>query len=547
MSNILVVGAGPTGLTMAAVLARHGLRPRVIERTLTPPEDRSRAIVIQARTLELFEDLGIVKDVLDAALVVDSANIFSPGGARGTLRISPQWIDSIYGRFVTLPQEETERILGELVARSGIMVERGIELVGLSDGDGGAEATIRHFDGTTERIAPDWILGCDGAHSAVRELSGLPFAGSTYPDEGLIGDVEMSWSLPDGQLSICPAESGLLVAFPLPGRHRFRVIMIVPATGGGEDRSIGEAEFLTDLRRMMPQLDGSPAEPALVASRWLARYRLHRRAVPAYRRGRCFVAGDAAHIHSPVGGQGMNTGIQDAYNLGWKLALVARGEAPNWVIDSYDAERRPVGAKLLKFTDRMFAVVAGGGRLGSVVRRVMPTIAARLLGAPIVGRRTGRFISETGIRYRRSPLSIEAHGAARIDRGAPRAGDRAPDVALSPTCRLAGLLHGAQHTLLLFAGGSTALIDHYSALGDEVSARYGALVKSVILRLDPAYPPIGEVDATGAAHRRYGADPGAIYLIRPDGHIGFRGAETDTEALRATLRARFITPESSRR
>ena len=547
MANILVVGAGPTGLTMAAVLARYGLRPRIIDKTVTPLEDRSRAIVIQARTLELFEDLGIVQEVLDAALVVDSANIFSPHGGRGTLRIKPEWIDSSYGRFVTLPQEETERILGELVARSGVTVERGVELVGLVDGEEEAEATLRHADGRIERIVPDWILGCDGAHSAVRELSALPFVGSSYPDEGLIGDVEMRWALPDGQLSICPSEEGVLLAFPLPGTHNFRVIVILPATGAEENRELGAEEFLAEVRRMMPHFAGTSAEPALIASRWLARYRLHRRGVPAYRRGRCFVAGDAAHIHSPIGAQGMNTGIQDAYNLGWKLALVARREAPAWLIDSYDAERRPVGERLLRVTDRMFAVIANGGRVGRAVRKVMPTIAVRLLGAPIVGRRIARFISETGIRYRESPLSVEAHGAARIGRHAPRAGDRAPDVIFAPSRRLSELLHGARHTLLLFAGGSTALIDHYSTLAEEVSARFGTLVKPVLLRLDPAYPPVGEVDVKGAAHQRYGAEPGAIYLVRPDGHIGFRGAETDTEALRATLRARFITPAPARR
>ena len=547
MANILVVGAGPTGLTMAAALARHGLRARVIDEAVSPPEDRSRAIVIQARTLELFEDLGIVDEVLDAALVVDSANVFGPNGRRGSLRIRPEWIDSRYGRFVTLPQEETERILGGLVARSGVSVERGVELVGLVDGEESAEVTLRHADGRIERIVPDWIVGCDGAHSAVRELSGLPFVGSTYPDEGLIGDVEMSWALPDGQLSICPAEEGVLLAFPLRGTHRFRVIAILPATGAEEKRELCAEEFLAEIRRLMPRIAGAADEPRIVSSNWLARYRLHRRGAPAYRRGRCFVAGDAAHIHSPVGAQGMNTGIQDAYNLAWKLALVARGDAPPWVIDSYDAERRPVGERLLRFTDRMFAVVAGGGRAGRAMRRVAPTLAVGLLGAPIVGRRLARFISETDIRYRSSPLSVEAHGAARIGGHAPHAGDRAPDVAFAAGRRLLELLHGAKHTLLLFAGASTALIDHYSTLAEEVTARYGSLVKPVLLRLDPSYPPVGEVDAAGAAHRRYGADPGAIYLVRPDGYIGFRGAETDTEALRATLRARFVAPEPARR
>jgi 2-polyprenyl-6-methoxyphenol hydroxylase-like FAD-dependent oxidoreductase len=547
VTNILVVGAGPTGLTMAAVLARHGVIPRVVERAVEPPADRSRAIVLQARTLELFDDLGIVREVLDASLVVTSANVFTQGGGRGIITIKPEWIDSIYGRFVTLPQDETERILGALVARSGVLVERGVELVGYEENGEGATAVLRHADGSTERMATDYVLGCDGAHSAVRALAGIPFPGSTYPDECLLGDVEMRWRLPDEQLSICPAADGVLLAFPLPGRHHFRIIMILPATAEPESRHLEPEEFLSQLRRMVPPVAGSVEEPTVIESRWLTRYRLHSRGVPVYRKGRVFVAGDAAHIHSPAGAQGMNTGIQDAYNLGWKLALVSRGILPSAVLDTYHIERHRVGEHLLKSTDRMFALLAGGGRWGLAIRRVLPSIGIRVVGFPVIGKRIARFVSQTGIRYRHSPLSTEAHGAGRLPRHAPHAGDRAPDVELGYQRRISDLLRGPQHTLLMFGGRSTALIERFSELAREVTARYGELVRPVVLRLANAQPPRGEVDDRGKAHERYGADPGAIYLVRPDGYIAFRGAETDTEVLRSTLRARFLLPDSPRR
>lgn len=547
MANILVVGAGPTGLTMAAVLARYGHVPRVIDKEVEPPADRSRAIVLQARTLELFDDLGIVREVLDAALVVDSVNVFTPGGGRGSLSIRPEWIDSLYGRLVTLPQDETERILGALVARAGIEVERGVELTGLDDGAECATVVLRHADGREERASADYVLGCDGAHSAVRQLAGIPFPGNMIPDDCLLGDVEMRWRLPDREVTVCPGTDGFLLAFPLPGEHHFRVIMILPAATQQESRDLAPEEFLAQLRRMVPQGDGIVDQPTVIDSRWLTRYRLHSRGVPVYRKGRAFVAGDAAHIHSPVGAQGMNTGIQDAYNLGWKLGLVARGVVPSWVLDTYHAERQPVGARLLRVTDRFFAVLAGGGRLGLAMRRVMPALAVRIIGWPVVGRRIARFVSQTGIRYRESPLTTEGHGSARLPRHAPRAGDRAPDVELGPGRRISDLLRGPQHTLLLFGSRSTALIERFSELATEVTARYGALVRPVLLRLPNAQPPRGEVDAHGAAHERYGADPGSIYLVRPDGHIAFRGAETDTEPLRATLKARFLMPDSPRR
>ena len=547
MTNILVVGAGPTGLTMAAVLARYGLTPRVIDKAVVPPADRSRAIVLQARTLELFDDLGIVKEVLGEALVVASANVFTQKGGRGTITIKPEWIDSLYGRFVTLPQDETERILGGLVERSGVTVERGVELTGIEEGAESATAILTHADGTVERVAADYILGCDGAHSAVRHHAGIPFPGSTYPDECLLGDVEMRWRLPDEQLSICPAQDGVLLAFPLPGRHHFRIIMILPATADPESRTLEREEFLAQLRRMVPPVAGVVDEPTVIESRWLTRYRLHSRGVPIYRKGRAFVAGDAAHIHSPAGAQGMNTGIQDSYNLAWKLALVVRGVMSPSILDTYQEERHRVGEHLLKSTDRMFAMLAGGGRLGLFVRRFMPALGVRVVGFPIIGKRIARFVSQTGIRYRDSALSTEAHGAGRLPRHAPHAGDRAPDVELGYMRRISDLLRGPQHTLLLFGGRSTALIERFSELAREVSARYGDLVRPIVLRLPNAQPPRGEIDDNGAAHDRYGADPGAIYLVRPDGYISFRGAETDTEVLRTMLRTRFILPDPAQR
>lgn len=545
MADILIVGAGPTGLTMAAVLARHGMRPRIVDRALEPPDDRSRAVVLQARTLELFADLGVVQEVLSEALVVDEVSFFSPSGQRGTLRIDPRWIDSRFGRIVSLPQDRTEAILSDLLSRSNVAVERGVELVALADRGTSAEATLRHADGREEVVSVDWVVGCDGLHSAVRELSGIPFVGSTYPDEGLLGDVEICWPLPDGQIAICPGVTGVLLAFPLPGSHHFRAILIHPASAGVEDRGLSEQEFVAAVQAAVPRVpNAKPVE--VLANHWLTRYRLHRKGAQEYRRGRSFIAGDAAHVHSPVGAQGMNTGIQDAFNLGWKLALVARGEAPEGLLDSYDAERRPVGERLLRVTDRFFAVAVGGGRLGRKVRQLLPTIAIRALQLPFVRKRIARFVSQTAIRYRASPLSEEAHGASRLDSSAPQAGDRAPDVELGPSRWLAELLHRPGHTLLLFAGRSTALLERFATMSEQIESRYGSLVSPVMIRLDPAHPAIGEVDRRGAAHGRYGAEQGAMYLVRPDGYIAFRGAATDVEVLRATLRQRFIVNAAGR-
>jgi hypothetical protein len=330
----------------------------------------------------------------------------------------------------------------------------------------------------------------------------------------------------------------VLLAFPLPGQHRFRIIMILPATADPDSRHLGADEFISRVRSMTPR-SASGAEPVVVATRWLTRYRLHRRGVPAYRKGRCFVAGDAAHIHSPAGAQGMNTGIQDAYNLGWKLGLVARGQAVEQILDTYHDERHRVGEKLLTSTDRFFAVLASGGPVRRFIRRVMPTIGIRLLAAPCIGPRIARFVSQTGIRYRRSALSTDGPGAALLGRGAPRPGDRAPDVPLGAQRRLYDLLHGPQFTLLLFAGDAAVLVERFAAMAVDIEGRFGSLVKAVVLRHTASLVRFGEVDESAAAHRRYGAQEGALYLVRPDGHIAFRGAPADADALRATL-ARWL-------
>ena len=541
MSSILVVGAGPAGLTLAAVLHRAGVTPRLIDRATVPPDDRSRAIVIQARTLEHFDQLGIVGEVMAAGLATEQANLFLPSGRRGVIRIDPAWIESRYGRLQTLPQDETERILGELLTAGGVSIERGTELTGLTQDADAVHVELTRADGTVERATFDWVVGCDGAHSAVRHLSGLTFPGSTYDDECMLGDVDLDWGIPDGQVAICPTAEGFMLAFPLPGAHRFRVIMVLPAKHGAdpEARALDHATFVEQLARMTPRFpERGGAPPVVVNARWLTRYRLHRRGVVSYRQGRCFVAGDAAHIHSPVGAQGMNTGIQDAFNLGWKLALVVQGHADAALLDTYHDERHRVGQYLLRNTDRMFAVVAGGGTIPRLLRRLAPAAGVRALSLPILGKRIARFVSQTAIRYRASALSTEGPTAGRLGRRAPRAGDRMPDVDLGAGGRLSEQLRAPGHLLLLFdgeAGGFMRLAD----LADEVAARYGTLVCPKIVVTQPTQHTRVLVDWTGEAHRRFGATKGGTYLIRPDGYIGWRDAACDAGELRRVLASRL--------
>jgi len=278
--------------------------------------------------------------------------------------------------------------------------------------------------------------------------------------------------------------------------------------------------FTTALRDMIPTGRGA-REPRVLHARWLTRYRLHRRGVPTYREGRVFVAGDAAHIHSPVGAQGMNTGIQDAYNLGWKLGLVVRGQAQPSILDSYNAERYPVGQLLLTRTDQMFGLLAGGGQIARMLRRLMPALGVRLLVMPFLARRLALFVSQTRIRYAHTSLAREGSDAASLPASAPHAGDRLPDFRLETGEWLHDLVHGPQFALLCIGGEA---LPQVRTLAREIEEEYADVVRMVYLTTSG---PL--VSLAGAA--------GAVYLVRPDKHVGFRTTATDATSMITALAA----------
>jgi 2-polyprenyl-6-methoxyphenol hydroxylase-like FAD-dependent oxidoreductase len=501
--SVLVVGAGPTGLTMASELARHGVIPRLIDQAPTPPPDTSRALVVHARTLELFDMIGVVDEALQTGLVAEGFNLVSRRGRRTRVPLSAfQQLDSPYALMLMLPQSETERILAAHATRLGVTIERGVALDSFTAAPDHVDVRLRHQDGRIEATTVDWLIGCDGAHSAVRHGAGIPFDGITYADECLLGDVHLDWAFPDGALSLCPSPEGVLAGFPIKGPKHFRLIMILPRDDRSEGRALTREEFEAQLKRMVPPTDPVPVVRDVM---WHTRYRLHRRGAGRYRVGRVFVAGDAAHIHSPAGGQGMNTGIQDAFNLAWKLALVVRGRAGDWLLDTYGAERLPIAHTLLRGTDVLFAAMVGRGVGGSVLRRVAPGFALRALLIPAIRRRLVHFMSELGVRYTASPLSVDG-------------GDRAPDGPI-PGGRMFDLFRHPGHTLLLFDGSP--------AVADTVTRLHGADVVSHVIA------------ASDAVRAKYRIPRGGLCLVRPDGYIGFRG--TSAEVLLADLARRLAT------
>ncbi|WP_441961002.1 FAD-dependent monooxygenase [Mycolicibacterium houstonense] len=379
-NGVLVVGAGPTGLMLACELALGGVPVTVLEeRTSTP--NITRAFAVHARTLELLDGRGLVDELLDRGLEV--ASVAPPGGA--TLDLSE--LPTRFGMVLIVPQSGTEHVLEARAGELGVRVRRGAEVVGLRQDDTGVSVELTGG----ETLRAEYVVGCDGAHSTVRRLVGIDFVGKQYETHILLADVRLA-SPPEETLFAQTSTEGVVLFVPF-GDGWFRAIAWDRLR---EQAPLEEPVTLDEMRDAFRRIAGD--DYGMTEMRWSSRFLSERRQARHYRSGRVFLAGDAAHVHSPLGGQGMNTGLGDAFNLGWKLALAVRGQAPPWLLDSYERERHPVGAAVLRLTDAFNQVVLSS----AATRRVRVMILGIVLRIP----RTRRFLAERlsgiGIAYPRS-------------------------------------------------------------------------------------------------------------------------------------------------
>jgi 2-polyprenyl-6-methoxyphenol hydroxylase-like FAD-dependent oxidoreductase len=527
--DVLVVGAGPTGLTLAAQLRAFGTGFRVVDRQLDRVHE-SRALAVQPRTLEVLTGLGVAETMVERGNPGVRLQVHS--GARTIERplFDMGLDDTAYPFLLFLSQAETEATLGEHLAGHGVSVERGVELVGMRDEPGHVACTLRHHDdGRTERVDARYVVGCDGAHSGVRTHAGIDFTGAAYPQTFVLADLDAD-GLEPGAVHVHLSRAGMLFFFPLGHPAPWRLLGMRPSA----DALTGPGDEPPDLAFLQSLADSyTAARVQLRDPVWTTWFRLHHRHAGGYRSGRAFLAGDAAHVHSPAGAQGMNTGIQDAWNLGWKLALVADGTADPALLDSYEAERQPVGRDVLRFTDRAFTIATSANSLVGLLRA---HVAPRLIGAvlrSVRGRAVGfRALSQLAIGYRASPAVHD--GEPRLRPG-PRAGDRLPDAPVSldgrPLTLHRSLAAPAFHLLLSGSPGDWPAED-----AEVLGGRDAALVH--VHRLMRTPRPGALVDVDGHAHRRLGVDGAhrvCHHLIRPDGHIAYRAAGTDLGGLQAHL------------
>jgi 2-polyprenyl-6-methoxyphenol hydroxylase-like FAD-dependent oxidoreductase len=525
--DVLVVGAGPTGLALAAQLRAFGAGFRVVDRQRDRVHE-SRALAVQPRTLEVLTGLGIADAMVERGNPAVRLQMHGGGRTTEAPLFDIGLDDTAYPFLLFLSQAETEAILDQHLAQRGVTVERGVELVGLRHEPEHVVCTLRHDDGRTDEVVARYVVGCDGAHSSVRAGAGIAFAGGAYPRTFVLADLDAD-GLDPGAVHVHLAAGGMLFFFPLGQPAPWRLLGMERRTGGPA-ASGHDAPDLGELQALADAYTGDRVR--LHDPVWTTYFRLQHRHATSYRSGRVFLAGDAAHVHSPAGAQGMNTGIQDAWNLGWKLALVADGTANPALLDTYQAERRPVGRDVLRFTDRAFRIATSTNPL---IRAVRIHVAPRVLRLALRfarGRAIGfRAISQLAIDYRDSPAVREGHPG--LGRG-PRAGDRLPDAPVSVDGRRQSLHRAlaAPRFHLLLAGPTGSWPAGDVALPGDRHARH-----LHVHRLTRAPHPGAVVDVDGHAHTRLGLDPGRVahHLVRPDGHIAYRAAGADLGGLAAYL------------
>lgn len=527
-TQVLIVGAGPAGLMLASELQRFGVEHRIVDR-LEAPTGQSRATDLQPRSLEILARCGALARVEERGSPVHAINIYS--GPQRICRMTFAALESRYPHMLASSQADTEQALAEHYTYLGGVVERGVELLALEQGEDGATARLRGPRGDEEVVRCAWVVGCDGAHSRVRALLGVSFPGSTYPEHHMLADARVTWGIAKDELHGFLAESGHLLVLALPGPDQYRLFVDVDPD---EEREPSLETFRALLAERVPV-------PATIHEvTWSSRFRQHRRQVDRYRVGRAFLVGDAAHIHSIIPGQGLNLAIQDAFNLGWKLALVVRGFASAELLDSYHAERHPIGRLTLRLTHVFHSTLVLRRRVARWLRdRLMPrTMAIRALHD-----QASALCAELSHNYRGSPVVGQERRRWPLRgrlRGGPRPGDRAPDHRLADGRWFSGGVSGLEHSLLLFAGDAALDAERrrrLRALAEEITARVGAPIEARVVV--PGDAGEGEVaDVGGALHRRYGAARGGLFLVRPDGYVAFRGPSLDARPLLAHLRER---------
>lgn len=533
---VLIVGAGPTGMTAAIELSRFGIPVRLVEKT-AEPATTSRAVGVQARTLELFEQRGMVDKMLAVGNKAPGTSIH--GSGKRIFRLEYSHVDSSYGFTLFISQAETERVLREQLAAQNVPIERSVEMIAFAQAEshrssglpGTVSATLRHGDGSLEEVEASYMISAEGAHSKARKTLGLDFHGKALQEDYALGDFYVEGELPQTDMHIFSSQYGFMGMFPM-GDYRWRVIASNPLSEPSKDTKpdLGELQKIYDMRSEIPA--------KFRDLQWSSWFHINSRMTDQLQDEQIFLGGDSAHIHSPAGAQGMNTGIQDSINLGWKLAMVLQGKTQSHLLDTYGEDRLPVIHSVLEGTEGLTRLI---GSENPAVRSVVSHIAPLLVGTEFIQTKSTTKLSQTGLNYRDSSLS-ETHEHY----GSLRAGDRLPDLDVTlqnqphrakqnPTpAKLFSLLNPSKFTLL------------YANISDPVS-----LHNEVQQTLSPWQAVIDgyQIAAPDPASSQYkhftnnfGSKP-SLVLVRPDSYISFIAGENSLPKLVNYLQ-KWLIPET---
>ena len=503
-TDIIIVGAGPTGLALACQLIRYGVDFVIFDRkeTTTP---HSKAIGVQARTLEIYEQIGLADKLIEQGAIAEKARLVVSGEVRGEIGFGELGKGlSQYPFVLIVEQGKHEKVLYDFIKANGKDVLWQTELESFTQDESGVKANVKNASGETETIEARFLAACDGAKSPVRHALGLQFEGSTFERLFYVADVEVDWQLSHDALTVFLLKNNLLVFFPIRGERHHRIVGTFP-----EEFAKDEGEVLYEEIEEQIKKDAE-INLDITNVNWFSTYKVHTRRVNKFSVGRCFLAGDAAHIHTPAGAQGMNTGIQDGYNLAWKLAMVSRGKAGEKLLETYNEERLENAENLLKTTDRLLSFVASPDAFLAYFRtHIFPYVAGAAFNFDPVKKFVFPRISQISINYRHSSLS-DTQGNFSV-----KAGDRMPYFTVEGTSVYDRLREPKFHLLIFFDGSGN--------LPDFPETEFSELTDFDRL---PLYPHIAKI---------FGTNESFTVLLRPDNYIGFISAEISDEILKRYL------------
>ena len=506
-TDVMIVGAGPTGLSLAVQLMRYGIDFVIVD-SKEGVTDLSKAIVVHARSLEIFDQIGLAQTAVEGGEIVRQAVLMHDGKTSANLdfsgfggRLSP------FPFFLSFEQSKTERLLYEYLQHNGKEVQWQTELENLTQDQEGVRAVLKDINGETQTIEASYLVGCDGASSPTRHLLDLHFAGSTHPRLFYVADVEMEFQADEASAYALFGSEAFGLMFPMQGEKHWRLIGNLPEYNDQTDREVSFEEVETKVKQLAQQ----PIDIKTVF--WFSTYKVHTRHAEKFSVGRCFLAGDAAHVHTPAGGQGMNTGIQDVYNLAWKLVFALKGQGGESLLETYNEERLANAKRLLHTTDQAFDLMIGEHWYTQFLRNnLVPSLASFVMQFSAAKEFLFPMISQIGLNYRESSLSQH-----QDDRNfETKSGDRMPYFLVDGE-NVYDRLRDPKFHLLIFSDGQ----QNYEGLKRELEAGYG---DSADFHIIPLYPRVVEL---------FGSHQTFQVLLRPDNYIALLSSDCSLNGLKS--------------